>query len=151
MPYTSQGYMTHADIADIRASMDLDHAPTPDPDQLQARVTRGIAWLDQHLPDWWRTDRPNHGAENGGPIDPDALVMSHSCYCVLGQLLGNYYRATDHGLTLDQAVAYGFDTALVTSRSLIGPDDDVDAWMAAEFDALTALWRAVIEQRRAEP
>lgn len=118
--------------------------------ELQARVDRGITWLDGKLLDWWHADRPSQGFENGGPIDLDALQMKHSCYCVLGQLLGSFYRAE---LTLPQAVAFGFDA----STGADAPDEprtdaEWDAWharMADEFDALTELWSRVIEQRRA--
>ncbi|QDY06141.1 hypothetical protein FJK98_02325 [Micromonospora sp. HM134] len=107
---------------------------------LRARVDLGVAWLDQHHPGWWRTDRPRDG--DGGPIDVDNLSMSNTCYCVLGQLLGSFYRAT---ITLDEAVAYGFDAATPAM-----PEEG--EWMAAmrdEFEALTELWSQVIERRRA--
>ncbi|MEV4846120.1 hypothetical protein AB0K20_23245 [Micromonospora matsumotoense] len=106
---------------------------------LRARVERGVAWLDQHHPGWWHADRPRH--DDGGPIDLDNLSMSHTCYCVLGQMLGNYYRAK---ISIDEAVACGFDAATPAM-----PEEG--AWMAAmsdEFEALTGLWSQVIERRR---
>ncbi|PZF98528.1 hypothetical protein [Micromonospora deserti] len=123
-------------------------APVMTTGELQARVNRGIAWLDANHPDWWKADRPDQAGpwEGGGPIDVDELVMSHNCYCVLGQLLGNYYRAP---ISVDEAVAFGFDTAIGATAP--NPDiTEVDAAMADEFDALRELWIRVIEQRRAE-
>ncbi|WFE41929.1 hypothetical protein [Micromonospora sp. WMMD998] len=109
---------------------------------LQDRVARGVVWLDAKIPNWWRADRPDHG-ENGGPIHVDALVMSHNCYCVLGQLLGNYYRAE---ISIEQAVEFGFDSSV---GSLARDVSEVDEAMADEFDALRELWIRVLEERRA--
>lgn len=122
-------------------------APALTVGELRSRVASGAAWLDLHHPDWWRTDRPDQGGswEGGGPVDPDALVMSHPCYCVLGQLLGDFYRAD---LTLDDAIRYGFDAG--TGDGCQGDHDDWWARLDEEFDALTQLWRQTIEQRRAE-
>lgn len=103
--------------------------------ELQARVDRGVEWLDQHIPDWWHADRPSQGFDKGGAIDLDALSMSRPCWCVLGQLLGSFYRAE---ITLDQAVAFGFDASSATGAAT-----------ADEFEALTELWSRVIEARRA--
>ncbi|MEU6387694.1 hypothetical protein ABZ847_29525 [Streptomyces bauhiniae] len=111
---------------------------------LKARVERGVAWLDEHLPDWWRADRPSQGFDQGGPIDLDALVMRDPCGCVLGQLLGNYYRAE---LSIDTASACGFDTAARVD-DCDGPDEIRDA-MRDEFEALAELWSQVISRRRA--
>lgn len=109
---------------------------------LQDRVDRGVKWLDANLPGWWKTDRPDRG-EDGGPIRVDELQMSHNCYCVLGQLLGNYYRAE---ISIDQAVEFGFDSSV---GSLARDVTEVDEAMADEFDALRELWTRVIDQRRA--
>lgn len=112
--------------------------------ELQARVDRGVVWLDEHLPDWWRADRPDQGFDKGGPIDVNALVMRDPCGCVLGQLLGNYYRAE---IGLDEATECGFDTA-ARAEDYDGHDEIREA-MKDEFEALTELWSRVIEQRRA--
>ncbi|QLQ37967.1 hypothetical protein [Micromonospora robiginosa] len=109
---------------------------------LQDRVARGVVWLDANLPDWWKTDRPDRG-DNGGPIRVDELSMSHNCYCVLGQLLGNYYRAE---ISIEQAVEFGFDSSV---GSLARDVSEVDEAMADEFDALRELWIRVLEERRA--
>ncbi|WP_162959142.1 hypothetical protein [Micromonospora tulbaghiae] len=98
--------------------------------------------MDATIPNWWRTDRPDHG-ESGGPIRVDELSMSHNCYCVLGQLLGNYYRAE---ISIEQAVEFGFDSSV---GSLARDVSEVDEAMADEFDALRELWIREIEQRRA--
>jgi hypothetical protein len=108
---------------------------------LQDRVGRGVRWLDQNLPGWWKADRPDNG-DNGGPIRVDELSMSHNCYCVLGQLLGNYYRAE---ISIEQAVEFGFDSSV---GSLARDVTEVDEAMADEFDALRELWIREIEQRR---
>ncbi|MEU8264446.1 hypothetical protein AB0C02_27970 [Micromonospora sp. NPDC048999] len=111
---------------------------------LQDRVDQGVKWLDQHFPDWWNADRPDKGEEDGGPIRVDELSMSHNCYCVLGQLLGNYYRAN---LSIEQAVEFGFDSSVGAVAVDIGTAQEA---MADEFEALRELWIRVIEQRRAE-
>ncbi|MGW5556887.1 hypothetical protein ACWER9_06645 [Micromonospora sp. NPDC003944] len=120
-------------------------APTMTVSALQARVDRGVVWLDEHIPDWWHANRPSQGFDSGGPIDLDELSMKNSCYCVLGQLNGNFYRAT---ISLDEAVAFGFDAATMPMVNIA-----TDEWRTAiadEFDALTELWSRIIEQRRAE-
>jgi len=117
---------------------------------IRRRVAAGVEWLDANDPGWWKADQPGCGSE-GGPIDLDALVMSHACYCVLGQRLGSMWNAP---LTVDQAVELGFDTA-------VGAEMDVDRYNDSaeyagrarrarddEFDALTAEWRRCIEARR---
>lgn len=116
---------------------------------LQQRVDQGVAWLDKHHPNWWRADRPDHGPERPGPIDLDELSMGHPCYCVLGQILGNYYQAP---IELDQAVRCGFDTAAIAEYPEITDAnyDEFKAATAEEFAALGQLWRRVIAARRAE-
>lgn len=119
--------------------------------ELQQRVDRGVEWLDANIPDWWKADRPNRGGpwSNGGPIDLDELSMQHPCYCVLGHLLGNYYRAE---IATDDAVACGFDTAAGAALAEPFSDDEADgieAAMRGEFEALTELWARTIEARRA--
>ncbi|MCX5066935.1 hypothetical protein OOJ91_13870 [Micromonospora lupini] len=119
--------------------------------ELQARVDRGVTWLDEHHGGWWRVDLLDRG-EDGGPIDLDALSMSHNCYCVLGQLLGSYFRAE---IALDESVRCGFDTATFSNADLgrMNRDDEYRAECETgrddEFTALTALWTQVIERRRA--
>lgn len=46
--------------------------------QARERVARGAAFLDQARPGW------------AHEIDPGLLDLSDSCYCVLGQLIGDY-------------------------------------------------------------
>lgn len=112
--------------------------------ELQTRVDQGVAWLDEHLPNWWHADRPSQGFDQGGPVDLDALLMNDPCSCVLGQLIGNFYRAD---ISLDMAVACGFDAA--TPAMAAQSNGEWRAAMSDEFDALTELWSRVIEQRRA--
>ena len=117
---------------------------------LQQRVDRGVEWLDRNIPDWWKADRPSQGFDKGGAIDLDALSMQHPCYCVLGHLLGNYYRA---GISVDEAVACGFDTAAGAAVADQPGDDEpdgIEAAMRDEFEALTELWSRIIEGRRAQ-
>lgn len=126
-------------------------APTLTMGGLRDRVAAGTAWLDLHDPGWWRADQPGRGDE-GRPIDLDELSMRHPCYCVLGHRWGNYYSAP---ISVDQAVGYGFDTASGAAMDVhrYNSSDEyaaaVQAAMDEEFTALTALWRSVVEQRRA--
>lgn len=63
---------------------------------LDAKVARGIALLDDRMPGWRQR------------IDLDLLDMSSCDFCILGQLFGDY----DDGfvaLGLDRGCPYGFD------------------------------------------
>jgi hypothetical protein len=118
---------------------------------LQARVAAGVAWLDVNDPGWWKSRQPGRGPD-GRAIDLDELSMSHPCYCVLGHRFGSYMYAP---MTIDQAVALGFDTASGAAMDVDRYNTD-DEYMAAaqaamqeEFDALTRLWAQVIRRRRA--
>ena len=117
------------------------------------RVARGVVWLDENDPGWWRTDAParpdvDQSCDPGGPIDPDALDMSHPCYCVLGQRWGNYYAAR---ISIDEALSFGFDAQGGADLTPDLAQSEVTGVLAAidtEFTALTAEWTRVIEGRR---
>ncbi|KXK63382.1 hypothetical protein AWW66_03450 [Micromonospora rosaria] len=89
-------------------------------DELQDRVTAGVAWLDQHHPGW--ADR----------IDVDVLDLDDSLSCVLGQVVGDFWQTP---ITYDQAIGLGFEAA---------PGD----LHAEEYAGLDGVWRAVIEERQ---
>jgi hypothetical protein len=102
---------------------------------VEERVAAGVAWLDEHVPDW--PDR----------IKLPELDLKSCLNCVLGQLFGDFdeapYAARDHAQPL------GFDRVLP-------PEVDRLSWTAiesaieADYEALNAEWRRVIESRRAE-
>ena len=112
-------------------------------DTVAERVAAGVAWLDQQDPGWWRTDAQGRGDANesweSGPINLEELSMHHPCYCVLGQRWGTFYSAP---LTLGDAVARGFHCQLGDYDPNARPEE-------VEYDALTAEWARVIEERRA--
>ncbi|MEV4271960.1 hypothetical protein [Micromonospora aurantiaca (nom. illeg.)] len=93
---------------------------------LRERVELGMAWLDARHPGW-------HDL-----IDLDRLDVASPCNCLLGQTLGAWDLHTV-GMDVDQLAACGLDAA--------SSHDD----MGEEYAALTRLWRAAIEQRRAAP
>lgn len=102
-----------------------------DPFDAAARVARGIAWLDDHDPGWWREDAPTRpGVDRSRPIDLGTLDMDDPCGCVLGHRYGDYYEAP---ITVETCVRLGFDA---------NADD------GAEWSALGAGWRKVITARR---
>ena len=61
-------------------------------------VTRGIAYLDEHLPGWQ------------DEIDWDKLEMDECEKCILGQLFGNYERGL-RVLGLDDGQRFGLATS----------------------------------------
>lgn len=106
---------------------------TVDAVTIPQRVAAGAAWLDQNRPGWWQ-NRP------GWPqnIYLDQLDMSLDCGCVLGQLVGPYEWAIKV-LDVPDPDALGFH---------IPWDPSWPGRYFAEYDALTAEWRKVIEARR---
>jgi hypothetical protein len=99
-----------------------------------ANVVRGVAFLDERWPDWWRTD----GADQ---IDVDRLHMEDGRWCVLAQAShrargpGEYYTAVMAlGLTSEQACLLGFNAFGLGT--------------IAQLRELTERWRAVITERR---
>lgn len=94
---------------------------------IPAAVHAGAGWLDIHH-DGWDAD-----------LDPDDVIAWHPHDSILGRLYG-YDGAAP--LTIDERVRLGFMAA--------GPgltEDEAKARMA-EWEQLTAGWRALIEARR---
>lgn len=104
------------------------------------RVAAGVAWLDEKEPGW--VDR----------IDLDELYMNRCSDCVLEQIFGDYWDAPLLPLSPrsseamdeydDRAAALGFQFAAELRKfgSLNG--------RRADYEALAAEWRRVIEGRR---
>lgn len=85
-------------------------------------VTNGAKLLTEHFGDEsWK-----------GRIDPDTLVMSNTCKCVLGQLFGNFYDGVEKLGFPDDAntSAWGFDITLGDGR----------------YDDLQATWRRYLTE-----
>lgn len=55
-------------------------------DSTDAKVARGAAWLDRHIPGWW--EEPDGVAKR---IDMDLLDVSHCSECLIGQLIGLFW------------------------------------------------------------
>ena len=92
-------------------------------EKARARAAAGSALLDRMVPGWWRIVKLR-------PLD-----IGDSCNCVTGQLFGTYGDGlTELGLELDEAKAYGFDTASQDSGS--------NYWI------LTRSWKDEIRRRR---
>jgi hypothetical protein len=96
------------------------------------RVAAGLALLD---------DRNPGAAER---IDVDRLDIVDCADCMLGQAYGHYLAGLDRlGLSDEGAIEFGFTAAFdesTTPYEVIGQ----------RFDALTAEWRRVIAERRAQ-
>lgn len=98
------------------------------------RVAAGVAWLDSNEPGWFRQ------------IHVAGLDMSTCRRCVMGQIHGDYEDSPMDGDD-DLAISLGFLSHIERD----GPADLRDserAEMDAEYDALTAEWRRVIQERR---
>ena len=103
--------------------------------EIAERVARGVAWLDEHDPTWWRADAtPVSSMHDSEPIELDRLDISDPCGCVLGHRWGHFGHAMiDAPYFGRRPAALGFD-----------------AYENAEYGGLTAEWRRVIRARRAE-
>lgn len=76
-----------------------------------------------------------------GKIDPDKLVMSSLCNCVLGQIFGDYWAGIkelglDNEVT-DRSVPFGFDIS-------INNPDERHYWDLAE------AWRGYLKKGKGE-
>lgn len=93
------------------------------------RVASGVAWLDANEPDW---------AER---IDLSEFNIRDGCYCVLGQVYGNYW-----------------DAPLIVKEDEFGVGDETQTralgFSAAvghgfkEFDELQDEWIQIIQERQ---
>lgn len=104
------------------------------------RVLRGVAWLDQHDPGWWREDAPEYRDRNAQPIDLDRLDLGDPCGCIFGHRWGYY----GHAPVGDTAAA----SLGCYSASALAADPATRAGVVAEYAELTAEWRRVIRERR---
>lgn len=105
----------------------VDVAAIPD------RVAAGAEHLDREAPGWWQD------------IDLEDLDLASDCRCILGQVIGEYTAALDE-LKVCDGEGLGFD-------AVMGDYDDPIAEVRrrdAEYAALTAEWKRVIEARRAQ-
>ncbi|MFI6819753.1 hypothetical protein ACIBJE_02225 [Micromonospora sp. NPDC050187] len=89
-------------------------------DELRSRVESGAAWLDLHHPGW-------HDL-----IDVDVLDLDDCYSCVLGQVIGDFWKAS---ITWGEALAMGFQ-----ARNGVH--------LVAEGEALTRAWTELIERRQ---
>jgi hypothetical protein len=107
----------------------------------RSRVLAGAAWLDQHRPGWWKSDR----------FDLGNFSLSDGCRCVVGQIYITEIDGFD-----DRDTDSAFDEAIT------------DAWLDLTFELATDLgfyagpplqysdeyaeldreWRRLIEERR---
>jgi hypothetical protein len=113
-------------------------------DEARERVARGAALLDQKRPGWEHQ------------IDTGKLDLSQSCFCVLGQVCGNYYHVvrdadwrhlfgrSDLRLRVAEATALGFRH---TGRS--GTREGGRRWktIQAEYRLLQDCWIELIADR----
>lgn len=77
-------------------------------------VDRGVELLDERLPGWRKA------------VDPEALDLSLTCGCVLGQVFGDYERGVDIlDLTDTEARRFGFLRSRYASYARL-----TDAWKA---------------------
>jgi hypothetical protein len=98
---------------------------------IAGRVAKGAAFLDEREPGWWQR------------IDLDTLDLMAPCLCVLGQLATSLPEPTWGGICVhfglepwrQQVDDLGFNTA--------------GAGTPLQYANLTAVWRRLIEARRA--
>lgn len=106
------------------------------------RVARGVAWMDERYPDWWREDCEH-------PIDTNVLDMNSPRKCLLGQIHGSFYNSP---ICTDEAVALGFDSDDMWpdgfGTDFITDDDERLTPVQREFAELTEQFAAVIAFRR---
>lgn len=125
-PHADAWATTFWDVLTERASAQWD---------AETRVERGAALLDDRHPGWW--DR----------IDLDHLTMSSPCMCIIGQVLGDYFRVDMLGLgTEAEAEDHGFNTASVPFSPPHGP-----AASDRDYELLAEEWRSSILSRRRIP
>lgn len=102
-------------------------------------VARGAKWLDKHEPGWAHR------------IDPDAIVMSNECRCVLGLL----YQDDAGALGID-GFSYGVTAAVpeaspserITWAEKHGFDESPDHGHGyTSFTGLRVFWRKAIAAR----
>lgn len=89
-------------------------------------VNKGAMYLDEINPVWYKE------------IDRDSLDVGSSCFCIGGQLYGNYsifLRAT----RLKDGRLYGF--------TLAGTEDMDDFHIFTEYNKLTQAWLNAINER----
>lgn len=105
-------------------------------EQVQERVERGAAYLDEVDPGWHRR------------VTAETLALEDGEHCVLGQLHGEFRvgLGRSHVLSLSSApraslspVDYGFKCVEGVS----------DAWQARDYELLTAAWREAVRARTA--
>lgn len=96
-------------------------------------VDRGVELLDQVDPGWWRRDNPR-------PIYIDNLDISDDWWCICGQRgaaeSGDRYLDGLRHLGVDEPLAGRYGFTAIRDRTT--------------FAGLTAGWREVIRDRRAE-
>src|SRR5574341_1218326 len=87
-------------------------------------VARGVRWLDEHQPGWWKT--------GDGGIELSTLNLHYPCECILGQLEDDFYESCyKNGLLKPDAQRLGFT-----------------ATKGMSWRSLTAEWKRVIRTRR---
>jgi hypothetical protein len=110
---------------------------------ISERVARGATWLDEKLPDWWKTL----------DVDPGMFDMSVGCTCVIGQLYPTV-EDFDEDDTDESAFNIAVETAWLDLDWTIAVSHGFYAGQPfanweAEYAALTAEWVRVITERRA--
>jgi hypothetical protein len=107
------------------------------------RVANGVIVLDRDHPGW--IDR----------IDLDELHMNTACRCILGQAFGDYFDAPIGGTTNPEMerADLGFQSYVAVASAQECREIDTHPGERvrrdAEYRALEAEWRRVIEARRA--
>ena len=97
---------------------------------LDARVTRGAAWLDRHAPAWHNGHKGDEIVETQH-IDLDSLQLQDGQACVLGQMFGGYSRGAKR---------------LGLWGSYYDYDNDVEVEAAATTPADPPEWDAALDR-----
>lgn len=97
---------------------------------IEERVARGVSWLDDVLPEWWKTHS----------INLDDFDMADSCKCVIGQLSPHEFDDAIHEVWMDLTYSKAYELGFFAGPSCTH---------APEYLELQAQWRRVITERRA--
>lgn len=112
-------------------------------EECQEAVRRGVAWLDEHAPYWWKV------------VELPTFDIRYGCRCVLGQVFVDDFT-NDRLLNGDRYDdAYNYVCRVLFDPNELRDEDlgfDVSTWCSdttTEYDRLQALWEVEIRARRA--
>ncbi len=122
-------------------------------EDVSARVEKGMAWLDEHKPDWFDKFSSQgfevfKDAKGHQKLAAESFDITCATYCVLGITYGDYNQACkQEGLTLNGSAALGFN--LFHDRDWNMDDDDptpTNVVDSASWGDLQRMWTYKVEK-----